>query len=304
MDNTNNHQDLKNIDRSTSAKEGQVEDTAQAEFKQKSSKKLDDIFTYLNQALQELADSGKPLVLIPFESPGPEWGCYAPPLDDLKEVFKVPPEEPDANIPCDGKQTVDHLVLNTNDLDLKQHATLSRGYIFNIVCGKLGMLKSLRTEDVIEARKRLGLPTVLIESVTQVNKPKPSLPGSPDSSSLGMIKTPTKPGTTVVHAERVVVNNKKMIMILNFENIEKFDELPIEYKSSFPNFYKSASGIALLAKSDKSAKANAIYAGDIMSPTNFDKMINTMKEAAAQLSKINKTAKLEKEHSGKFMVEI
>ena len=284
---------------------------------QKSSKKLETIYTDLNQALQDSADNGRPLFLMPFrqlitakEITPIQWDSNASPLDDLENVFKIPPKEPDNDIPCDGQQTVDFLVNTTKDL-ASVHNKHTRGYIFNSMCGSLSTLKTLRITDVIKARKQLGLPTQLIKSVALCRDPtqqkkqtKPSLPGSPNSSSLGMIKTPTKPGTTVVHAEHVVINDEKMIMILDFKNIVKFDELPIEYKSSFPNFYEHGSGIALLAKSGKFIKTNVIYTGSTMSQKHFDKMIYTMKEAAARLSKINKTAKLEKEHSGKFMVEI
>jgi hypothetical protein len=127
--------------------------------------------------------------------------------------------------------------------------------------------------------------------------------------SVDTLETPAKPkpGTTVVHAERVVVDNKKMIKILKFNNVYSANKVTVDYLKEPPYYIRErdiSTEYILLTPSDDLLDNTVIKEGDIMSLKNFGKMIKTMKEAGARLAKINKTAKLEKEHSGKFTVSI
>ena len=299
MDDTNNHRDLKSIngrDRSTTTS-----------AKEASSEKAKTIYTDLNQALQGLADGGQPLFITPLGPQDSEgntpikWECNASPITI---EFDVLMEGPGA-IPLDGKQTVDHLVINTNDLDLKHNATSSRGYVFNVVCGRLSLLKQVRMEDVIEARNRLGLSTALLESIGTPLYSVEFKAGGPQTKAQSTNqKEQAKPGTTVVHAERVVVDSQKMIKILKFENVYAKPMLPVSYLNSSTKYYGLHSGITIMEWVGTAAIQHNIFNGYVMSIKDFGKRIKTMKEAAARLSKINKTAKLEKEHSGKFTVSI
>ena len=127
-----------------------------------------------------------------------------------------------------------------------------------------------------------------------------------DPCDLSLVgpKEQTKPGTTVVHAERVVVDDKKMIKILKFENVVLRFDLPHEYFSSQPCCWKYREGVEIKYYDAPHTIHQSVLPCDILSIKEFGKMIKTMKEAGVRLSKINKTAKLEREHSGKFMVSI
>ena len=299
MDDTNNHRDLKSVD-------GRDRSTPTS-AKEVSSDEAKTIYAGLNEVLQELADSGQPLFITPLGPPDSEgntpikWECNASPIT-LK--FDVLTEGPDA-IPLDGKQTVDHLVINTNNLDRKYNLTSSRGYVFNVVCGRLSLLKQVRMEDVIEARNRLGLSTALLESIGMPLYSVEFKAGSPRAKAQSTNqKEQAKPGTTVVHAERVVVDNKKMIKILKFEDVQLLSNLPNKYTASQPIYCWFRSGIELKYYDHPHTIHQNVLPGDTLSLKEFGQMIKTMKEAAARLSKINKTAKLEREHSGKFTVSI
>ena len=138
---------------------------------------------------------------------------------------------------------------------------------------------------------------------TKVSGPQvESSPTYPGSES--MIRPKPKPSTTVVHAERVVVDNKKMIKILKFENVRTKDSLPSTYLRGFPVFYTLGAYVVLSRTNGDLIGTKQFYENDVLSCNDFDQMIKTMKEAAARLTKINKTAKLEREHSGKFTVSI
>lgn len=205
-------------------------------------------------------------------------------------------KEPDGHIPLNGQQTVDYLVGLTNDLALisgtSVHGTTSHTISFDSACDRLGRLKNLRIEDIIKARKELGLSTQLIESVAQCK-------------NTAQPKKPIKPSTTVVHAERVVVDNKKMIKILKFENVAHAADLPDTYHMGVPKFYRNSTGIVLYQlANDLTTVVVDMLPSNVFILEGFDQMIIAMKEAAARLSKINKTVKLEKEHSGKFTVSI
>ena len=129
---------------------------------------------------------------------------------------------------------------------------------------------------------------------------------SPADDLKEMFKEPIKQDTTVVHAERVVVDDKKMIRILNVTGLHKGRDLPNEYIMGAPSFVDSImpnTDVFIHPTNRFQDNCNVSY-GDIMSLKDFGQMIKTMKEAAARLSKINKTAKLEREHSGKFTVSI
>lgn len=216
--------------------QGAQTDDAKAQFKKASSEKLSDIFAGLNEALQELADSGQPLFITPLGSPDSEgatpvrWECNGIPTFDIKEALEA---------------------------------------------------------------MRMPLYSVEFQA------------GGPQAESRSTDqKEQAKPGTTVVHAERVVVDDRKMIRILKFENVCAKPMLPISYLNSFPKYYGLHSGIAIMEWVGTAAIQHNIFNGYVMSIKDFGKRIKTMKEAAARLSKINKTAKLEKEHSGKFTVSI
>lgn len=277
------------------------EDDAKAKFKQASSEKLSDIFAGLNEALQELADSGQPLFLcgLPGSDGVSQVLCeyHVPPIDVVKEALETPTEKIDGHLPLNGQQTVDYLVGLTNDLAGQPvHRGSTLGYIFNCAIGRLGLSKTLHVVDVIEARKRLGLPTVLIESVAQCRDPTHQ-------------KEPAKQGTTVVHAERVVVDNRKMIKILKFGNIVYMKTLPKDYLEGLPKFYRCNGWHKELIMLHETIGATntlaySVSPGTIMSLKDFGQMIKTMKESGVRLAKISKTAKLEKEHSGKFTVSI
>lgn len=227
------------------------------------------------------------------------WEHTASPTDDLKEALKTTTKVPYGHIPLNGPQTVDYLVGLTNELASQVvHRGSSKGYIFNCALGKLSKLKTVCIVDVIKARKRLGLSTRLIKSVTQC-------------INTTHQKKPIKPDITVVHAERVVVDDKKMIKILEFENVAYMKDLPDEYLSEAPTFYKCnpprniKANVMFHEQIDSSNTLSySISHDNIMSIKEFGQMIKTMKEASARLTKINKTAKLEKEHSGKFTVSI
>ncbi|MCK4826575.1 hypothetical protein KA005_63115, partial [bacterium] len=78
---------------------------------------------------------------------------------------EAPTKEPDGHIPPDGQQTIRYLVRRTRSLDLEHSAKTSLGFVFNKACDRLCHMKKLNNADVIEARKRLGLPLLCMESL-------------------------------------------------------------------------------------------------------------------------------------------
>lgn len=211
-----------------------IKDT-NVESKKASSDKAKTIYADLNEALQELADSGQPLFITPLGPP------------DSEGVTPVRWE-------CNG----------------------------------------IPTFDIKEALESMGMPLYSVEFRE----------GGPQAKAQSTDRRePIRPGTTVVHAERIVVNDKKLIKILSIENVQTKQDLPAEYISSYPNYYRiqASNSISMVESASRSMSIGDYV---ILSIDNFDQIIKTMKEASTRLSKINKTAKLEKEHSGKFTVSI
>ena len=75
---------------------------------------------------------------------------------------EAPTKEPDGHIPPDGQQTIDYLIRRTRAFDLEHNAKTSLGFVFNKACDRLCHMKKLNNTDVIEARKRLGLPSLIV----------------------------------------------------------------------------------------------------------------------------------------------
>ena len=75
---------------------------------------------------------------------------------------EAPTKEPDGHIPLDGQQTIDYLVRRTRAFDLEHNAKTSLGFVFNKACDRLCHMKKLNNTDVIEARKGLGLPSLVV----------------------------------------------------------------------------------------------------------------------------------------------
>ena len=166
----------------------------------------------------------------------------------------------------------------------KQHpkATLAASYMLELMRSE--HFKQLPILWLAEARSQLGLPVHAVSIQPVAQKPNSTI--------------------TKVHAERVVVDNKKMIKILKFENVCLLSDLPHEYTSHSPSYCWFRQGVELHYSTRQISILRIVLPSDILSLKAFGKMIKTMKEAGVRLSKINKTAKLENEHSGKFMVSI
>lgn len=244
------------------------EDDAKAKFKQESSEKLSDIFSGLNEALQDLADSGQPLVLIPFELP------------ESEGATPIGITEYDLTHRKISRLSTHDLWEFINLVSDSRSDSETLGHTFGRVRRETHKFFKMNPIDIHDAWTQLA--------EMQGNKPKP--------------------GTTVVHAERVVVDNKKMIKILRFDNVEYAHNLPKEYTDKSPHFYvrpgspKDGVWLSLLINND--TFSFDIMPGDKMYVADFNRRISAMKDAGARLTKINKTAKLEREHRGKFTVSV
>jgi len=117
------------------------------------------------------------------------------------------------------------------------------------------------------------------------------------------LNKPTKQKVAEVVAERVVVDNRKMIKIIEFRNVVEYGALPKKYRCGYPRFSTSTMFPHLTIISENH-KIHHVKSGDILCQTEFNQLINTMKKAEVRLTEINKKAKLEKEYSGKFTVNI
>lgn len=162
--------------------------------------------------------------------------------------------------------------------------------IFNIS----GQLESMgiSTTDEVKIKTKVSGPQVV---------DPPIYPGS-----KSMSRPKPKQGITKVHAERVVVNNRKMIKILDITGCLKGSDLPNEYIMGAPLFTNSIihNVDLFIHPTDQFTDNCKVRIGDIMPTKEFDQMIKTMKEAAQRLTNINKKIKLKHEHSGKFTVSI
>lgn len=190
---------------------------------------------------------------------------------------------------------------------------------FEYVMLNSATFRTLPTACIEKARKYLALPIVGIKPKEITSEYNPSLflvtqdKITPigwahiiSDDSADTLEAP-KPGTTVVHAERVVVDDKKMIKILKFENVHSANEVPVSYLKKSPYYILErdiSTKYILLTISDYLIDSMVIKVDDLISIKDFGQMIKTMKEAGVRLAEINKTAKLEKEHSGKFTVSI
>ena len=94
----------------------------------------------------------------------------------------------------------------------------------------------------------------------------------------------------IFYLERVIKDGKECIKVLDWKNILKRSELPIEYLNQTPCFYYSQSGQGIVIFYGEDGWIDnweAIYRNSYIRKEHWEKLEKIMKQAGERLLKIN-----------------